>query len=291
MEAARATGAEAIHPGYGFLSENADFAEACAAAGVVFIGPTPAQMRDFGLKHRARALAERNGVPLLPGSGLLATSRGRASARPRASAIRSCSRAPRAAAASACSSCRGRGRSWPSLRTRSSGSPHKQFRSAAACSSKNTSSARGTSRCRFSATARAAWSRSASATARSSGATRRSSRRRPRRGLIGAIRAALVRDGRPARARPSAIARAGTVEFVFDTASGEFYFLEVNTRLQVEHGVTEEVTGVDLVEWMIRQAARRAIRARDAAPARRIDPGAPLCRGSGSASSGPRAGC
>src|SRR6202051_1683904 len=71
LAAARATGAEAIHPGYGFLSENADFAAACQASGIVFIGPTPAQMRDFGLKHRARDLASRNGLPLLPGSGLL----------------------------------------------------------------------------------------------------------------------------------------------------------------------------------------------------------------------------
>jgi hypothetical protein len=72
LAAARATGAQAVHPGYGFLSENADFAEACAAAGVVFIGPTPAQMRDFGLKHLARDLAARNGVALLPGSAILA---------------------------------------------------------------------------------------------------------------------------------------------------------------------------------------------------------------------------
>src|SRR5215470_1931348 len=57
LEAARTKGAEAIHPGYGFLSENADFAEACAAAGVVFIGPTLQQMRDFGLKHTARRIA------------------------------------------------------------------------------------------------------------------------------------------------------------------------------------------------------------------------------------------
>ena len=71
LEAARATGAEAIHPGYGFLRENAGFAEACAAAGIAFIGPTPQQMRDFGLKHTARELAEKNSVPLLPGSGLL----------------------------------------------------------------------------------------------------------------------------------------------------------------------------------------------------------------------------
>src|SRR5262245_4912520 len=71
IEAARARVAQAIHPGYGFLSENAGFAEKCAANGVVFIGPTPQQMRDFGLKHRARALAQEHGLPLLPGSGLL----------------------------------------------------------------------------------------------------------------------------------------------------------------------------------------------------------------------------
>src|SRR6202051_3190843 len=71
LEAARRTGAEAIHPGYGFLSENASFAEACAAQGIVFIGPTPQQMRDFGLKHTARQIASENGVPMLPGSGLL----------------------------------------------------------------------------------------------------------------------------------------------------------------------------------------------------------------------------
>src|ERR1700676_796693 len=71
LGAARATGAQAIHPGYGFLSENAEFAEACAAAGITFIGPTPAQMRSFGLKHLARELAARIGVALLPGSALL----------------------------------------------------------------------------------------------------------------------------------------------------------------------------------------------------------------------------
>src|SRR4051812_205092 len=73
LDAAARTGAEAIHPGYGFLSENADFAEQCEARGIVFIGPTPAQMRAFGLKHPARALAAENGVPLLPGTGLLSS--------------------------------------------------------------------------------------------------------------------------------------------------------------------------------------------------------------------------
>src|SRR5260370_10902437 len=71
LDAARKTGAEAIHPGYGFLSENANFAEACAKSRIVFIGPTPEQMRTFGLKHTARRIAEEHGVPLLPGTGLL----------------------------------------------------------------------------------------------------------------------------------------------------------------------------------------------------------------------------
>ncbi len=69
LAAATASGAEAIHPGYGFLSENADFARRCDAEGVVFLGPTPEQMEQFGLKHTARALAETAGVPLLPGTG------------------------------------------------------------------------------------------------------------------------------------------------------------------------------------------------------------------------------
>src|SRR5690606_31670308 len=73
IEAALATGAQAIHPGYGVLSENAAFAEACEAAGLIFIGPTPEQMRRFGLKHAAREVARAQDVPLLPGSGLLHT--------------------------------------------------------------------------------------------------------------------------------------------------------------------------------------------------------------------------
>ena len=71
IDAARSTGAEAIHPGYGFLAENPGFAEACAEAGIVFIGPSPAHIRAFGLKHEARELAELAGVPVVPGSGLI----------------------------------------------------------------------------------------------------------------------------------------------------------------------------------------------------------------------------
>src|SRR3954471_10434862 len=69
LAVAKETGAQAIHPGYGFLSENAAFAKACAAAGIVFIGPKPDQMRRFGLKHTAREVAKQQNVPLLPGTG------------------------------------------------------------------------------------------------------------------------------------------------------------------------------------------------------------------------------
>src|SRR5690606_9528260 len=71
LAAARSSGAQAIFPGYGFLSENAAFAESCAAEGLVFIGPTPQQIREFGLKHRSRELAQQAQVPMTPGSGLL----------------------------------------------------------------------------------------------------------------------------------------------------------------------------------------------------------------------------
>ena len=71
IAAAKAHGAEAIIPGYGFLAENAEFAEACETAGLVFVGPTPEQIRRFGLKHTSREIAERAGVPLVPGTGLL----------------------------------------------------------------------------------------------------------------------------------------------------------------------------------------------------------------------------
>ena len=68
---AKASGATAIHPGYGFLSENAAFAQACEDAGIAFVGPTPDQLRVFGLKHTARALAKQHGVPMLKGTELL----------------------------------------------------------------------------------------------------------------------------------------------------------------------------------------------------------------------------
>ena len=89
LAVAQESGAQAIHPGYGFLSENKSFCEKCESRGVRFIGPTATQMLDFGLKHRARELAEQYNVPLLPGSSLLTSQQdakiGRASCRERVS--------------------------------------------------------------------------------------------------------------------------------------------------------------------------------------------------------------
>src|SRR5271168_689233 len=252
LAAARATGAQAIHPGYGFLSENAAFAEACAAAGCVFIGPTPAQMRDFGLKHLARALAAGNGVPLLPGSGLLATPE-----EARREALRI---------------------GYPLMLKSTAGGGgigmqlvKHEAELAEALRTVERLAARNFSRGgvfleKYIERARHievqifgdGLGRVIALGERDCSTQRRNQKiieETPAPALSDATRAALhaaaIRLGRAVNYRS-----AGTVEFVFDVASGEFYFLEVNTRLQVEHGVTEEVTGIDLVEWMVRVAAK-----------------------------------
>ncbi len=103
-------------------------------------------------------------------------------------------------------------------------------------------------------TARARWLRWVSVTVRSSGAIRRSIEETPAPGISDELRERLM-HGCSELGEAVGYRSAGTVEYVYDTKTHEFYFLEVNTRLQVEHGVTEEVTGVDLVEWMLRAAA------------------------------------
>jgi len=251
LAAARATGAEAIHPGYGFLSENAGFAEACEAAGVVFIGPTPAQMRDFGLKHLARELASSNGVGLLPGTGLLESA---ADARLAAATI---------GYPVMLKSTAGGGGIGMKLVRRDSELTD-AFGAVERLASKNFS--RGglflekyIERARHievqifgdgAGTVVALGERDCSTQRRNQKIIEET----PAAGLPSAVRvslhAAAVRLAEAVKYRS-----AGTVEFVYDVATGEFYFLEVNTRLQVEHGVTEEVMGVDLVEWMVRLAA------------------------------------
>ena len=249
--AARKTGAQAIHPGYGFLSENAEFAEACAREGLKFVGPTPGQMRDFGLKHTARALAQQNGVPMLPGSGLLASleeavmEAGRigypimlkSTAGGGGIGMRMC--ADEAALVEA----------FESVKRLAASA----FKQSGVYLEKFVSLARHIEVQIFGdgkGHVVALGERDCSAQRRNQKVLEET----PAPGLSDALRRSLL-DSAVRLTRAAGYQSAGTVEFVFDVKELKFYFLEVNTRLQVEHGVTEEVTGVDLVEWMIRQAA------------------------------------
>ncbi len=254
LDIARASGVDAIHPGYGFLSENPDFADACATAGIAFIGPTGAQMRAFGLKHTARELAAQNGVPLLPGSGLLAD------------AAHAANEARRIGYPVMLKSTAGGG----GIGMRLIGGEDQlneayaavdrlaraNFKEAGIYLEKYVEQARHIEVQLFGdgrGAVIALGERDCSVQRRNQKVIEET----PAPGLTEAQRSRLlaiaIKLGQAVNYRS-----AGTVEFVYDAANGgngAFYFLEVNTRLQVEHGVTEAVTGVDLVEWMVRLAA------------------------------------
>ncbi|HYI73008.1 MAG TPA: urea carboxylase [Skermanella sp.] len=251
LEAARVTGAEAIHPGYGFLSENPSFAEACAEAGIVFIGPTPDQMRAFGLKHTARRIAQDSGVPLSPGSGLLADAE---------EAVRAADSIGYPVMIK--STAGGGGIGMQLCRDPSQLAPMFE---AVSRLSRNNFKESGVYLEKFVEHARhievqifgdgrgsvvALGERDCSAQRRNQKVIEET----PAPALSNDQRQALF-DAAERLGRAVGYQSAGTVEFIYDTSASQFYFLEVNTRLQVEHGVTEEVTGVDLVEWMIVQAA------------------------------------
>ena len=251
LDAARRAGAEAIHPGYGFLSENAGFAEECERTGISFIGPTPAQLRDFGLKHTARELAQRCGLPLLAGTDLLLDL-------PAALAAAEKIGYPVMLKSTAggggigmrrCNSAQDLADSFAAVQRLAAGN----FSNAGVFLEKFLARARHIEVQLFGdgrGTVIALGERDCSVQRRNQKVIEES----PAPGLSAATRrelaAAAVRLGEAVGYRS-----AGTVEFVYDVEAARFYFLEVNTRLQVEHGVTEEVGGVDLVEWMIRTAA------------------------------------
>lgn len=251
LAVAKETGAQAIHPGYGFLSENASFADDCAAAGIAFVGPTAEQIRQFGLKHTSREIAARCGVPLLPGSGLL---RDLEHATAEATRV-----------------------GWPVMlkSTAGGGGIGMQL----CCDAEELATRYETVRSfgrnnfkddgiyveKFVEIARhievqlfgdgagkviALGERDCSTQRRNQKVIEET----PAPGLSDEQRESLfacaVKLGEAVGYRS-----AGTVEFVFDVKANAFYFLEVNTRLQVEHGVTELVTGIDLVEWMLCVAA------------------------------------
>ena len=250
LKAAQDTGAEAIHPGYGFLSENPGFAEDCEARGIVFIGPTSSQIRSFGLKNTAREIAIACDAPILRGTGLL---RDADHARNEASRIGFPVMLKSAG-----------GGGGIGMRLCENEAALKEAYESVQRLSETHFKGSGIYLERFVSKARhievqilgdgqggvlALGERDCSVQRRNQKIIEET----PAPGLDPETRQRLfevaVRVMRSVEYRS-----AGTVEFLYDTATNDFYFLEVNTRLQVEHGVTEEVLGIDLVEWMVRLA-------------------------------------
>jgi 3-methylcrotonyl-CoA carboxylase alpha subunit len=251
LDAARQTGAQAIHPGYGFLSENAEFAEACAEAGLVFIGPTPAAIRALGSKAAAKELMRKAGVPLTPGYD--GANQDPAYLQQQADAI-----------------------GYPVMIKANAGGGGKGMRRVQA----REEFAAALASCRREAAASfgddsvllekylvdprhvevqvfgdthgnliSLFERDCSVQRRHQKVIEEA----PAPNISDDLRLRLSEAGRNA-ARAADYVGAGTVEFLLDRDGG-FHFMEMNTRLQVEHPVTEMITGLDLVEWQIRVAA------------------------------------
>ena len=251
LEAARDTGAQALHPGYGLLSENADFAEACGRNGLVFIGPTPDQMRRFGLKHTARALAQANDVPLLPGTGLLQTWQdARDAAREIGYPVMLKSTAGGGGIGMRlCHGDRDLENHFAAVQRLS----RSNFASDGVFLEKFVESARHVEVQIFGdgrGQVLALGERDCSLQRRNQKVVEET----PAPNLNPSVRQTMS-EAAVRLAAAQNYRSAGTVEFIYDADSEAFYFLEVNTRLQVEHGVTELVAGLDLVEWMVRLAA------------------------------------
>jgi 3-methylcrotonyl-CoA carboxylase alpha subunit len=230
LEVARRCGAQAIHPGYGFLSENAEFAAACAAAGIVFVGPSPQAIAAMGSKSAAKALMERAGVPLTPGyhgdrqdaDHLLEQAR-RIGYPVLIKAVASCQREAQAS-----------------------------FKDPRVLIERYLTGARHIEVQVFGDT----HGRIVHLFERDCSIQRRHQKvieEAPAPGMT-AERRRHMGEAAVAAARAVGYVGAGTVEFIA-APRGEFYFMEMNTRLQVEHPVTEMITGLDLVEWQLRVAA------------------------------------
>ena len=251
LEVARQTGAEAIHPGYGFLSENADFARACEAAGIVFIGPPATAIDAMGSKSRAKALMAAAGVALVPGY------HGDEQGDERLAAESKRVGYPQLIKASA-----GGGGKGMRLVEKSD-----QFQAALESARREAMSAFGDDRVLIERYLVKPRHVEMQVFADSHGNCvhlfeRDCSIQRRHQKILEEAPAPGVDDDLRARMGQAAVdcARAidyvgaGTVEFLLD-ADGEFFFMEMNTRLQVEHPVTEMITGLDLVEWQLRVAA------------------------------------
>src|SRR5579862_7538517 len=256
IEVANKTGAECVHPGYGFLSENADFAEACARAGLVFVGPPAAAIRAMGLKDRAKALMEKAGVPVVP--GYHGERQDGEFLKEQADKIGYPVLIKPAAG--------GGGRGMRRVERAD------EFDTALASAIREAEAAFGSSRVLIEKYVAAPRHIEIQVFADQHGnvihlGERDCSLQRrhqkiieeaPAPGMTVELRAQMGAAAVEA-ARAVGYVGAGTIEFVADGTLGlradAFWFIEMNTRLQVEHPVTEEITGLDLVEWQFRVAA------------------------------------
>jgi urea carboxylase len=255
LAAAQETGAEAIWPGYGFLSESLPFADACEKAGIAFVGPTAQQIGEFGLKHRARELAASAGVPMTPGTPLLSSLEEALSAADTIGypVMLKSTAGGGGIGLTRCADADALGNAWESVRRLG----EQFFSDAGVFLERCIDRARHVEVQIFgdgSGKVIALGERDCSLQRRNQKVVEET----PAPNLPQATREALlssaVRLGELVNYRS-----AGTVEYIYDAEQDAFYFLEVNTRLQVEHPVTECVTGLDLVECMLKVASGDAI--------------------------------
>jgi urea carboxylase len=251
IAACRETGAQAVHPGYGFLSENIGFAKRLEEAGIAFIGPRPDNIEAFGLKHRAREIALANDVPLLPGTGLLDTIEDALSSVKTVGypVMLKSTAGGGGIGMQLCANAEDLATSFERVQRTANSS----FGDARVYLERFVTDARHVEVQLFG---------DGHGNVIALGERDCSLQRRNQK-VIEETPAPLMSNTVRKRLHHAAIAlgkavkyqSAGTVEFIYDPVREAFYFLEVNTRLQVEHPVTEAVFGIDLVEWMIRQAA------------------------------------
>ncbi|WP_241626189.1 urea carboxylase [Rosenbergiella epipactidis] len=251
LAAAKQSGAQAIWPGYGFLSESVAFSTACEEQGIVFIGPTAQQIAEFGLKHRARELAAEAGVPMTPGTALL-TSLEEALIAAEAIGYPIMLKSTAGGGGiglTRCEDATALREAWESVRRLG----EQFFSDAGVFLERYIDHARHIEVQIFgdgNGKVIALGERDCSLQRRNQKVVEET----PAPHLPPAVREALlasaIRLGERVNYRS-----AGTVEYIYDPRQQAFYFLEVNTRLQVEHPITEAVTGVDLVECMLRVAA------------------------------------